>query len=314
MPHHLGVLSHFRGAVWYQGDNRLTQDPEDEVTETYFGDLPDASVAEREQYLTLAVRDFLNEGGKLVHTGETATYYGTLGNALGGIYYGLNGDPTAPCEVTDDPFGDCLLLADDFAQYYLGALQPRTPPTAPPGSPAPAPLSGSTAARSAARRSRPTRSTRPASSPATSTVLPAEEFPQFASSHGRALHRAPAGRFDPVEGELVRRRAPRRRLLHAADPRTVDLDRGDRGRRRPTLQAQLSYDTEEGYDNVIVEAHTVGQDDWTTLPEAGGLTSTAVPTECEAGFLLDEHPFLQPLPDARATPARRPGPPGRGTR
>ena len=43
---------------------------------------------------------------------------------------------------------------------------------------------------------------------------------------------------------------------------------------------------------MIVEARTVGADDWTTLPEAGGLTNTTLPAECEAGFLLDEHPFL----------------------
>ena len=61
----------------------------------------------------------------------------------------------------------------------------------------------------------------------------------------------------------------------------------------PTFKAKLSYDTEPGYDNVIVEAHTVGQDDWTTLPEQGGLTSTDVPAECEADFLLEEHAFLK---------------------
>ncbi len=45
-----------------------------------------------------------------------------------------------------------------------------------------------------------------------------------------------------------------------------------------------------GYDNVIVEAHMVGQDDWTTLPDLGGGTDSGVPTECEAGFLLAGHP------------------------
>ena len=40
-------------------------------------------------------------------------------------------------------------------------------------------------------------------------------------------------------------------------------------------------DTEPAYDNVIVEAHTVGQDNWTTLPEVGGATSTARPAECD---------------------------------
>jgi hypothetical protein len=43
---------------------------------------------------------------------------------------------------------------------------------------------------------------------------------------------------------------------------------------------------------VIVEAHPVGSDDWTTLPEAGGLTSPDVPSDCEQGFLVEEHPFL----------------------
>ena len=35
----------------------------------------------------------------------------------------------------------------------------------------------------------------------------------------------------------------------------------------------MSYDTEAGFDYVFVEAHTVGQDDWTTLPDKNGNTS-----------------------------------------
>ena len=41
----------------------------------------------------------------------------------------------------------------------------------------------------------------------------------------------------------------------------------------------MSWSTEAGYDNVIVEAHTVGQDDWTTLPDANGGTSDALPAD-----------------------------------
>ena len=37
VPHDLGVLGHFGSVVWYLGDNRLTQDAEDVVTETFFG-------------------------------------------------------------------------------------------------------------------------------------------------------------------------------------------------------------------------------------------------------------------------------------
>ena len=72
VPHDLGVLSHYKAVVWYLGDNRYTQEPEDElITGPPFGELPDIAVAEREQYLTMAVRDFMNEGGKLDHMGET---------------------------------------------------------------------------------------------------------------------------------------------------------------------------------------------------------------------------------------------------
>ena len=77
----------------------------------------------------MAVRDYLNEGGKLIHAGETAQYQGLPGisDAVGGLYYGLNGDPTAECDPAQPTptagfFEDCLILADDFRQYYLGAF------------------------------------------------------------------------------------------------------------------------------------------------------------------------------------------------
>ena len=43
----------------------------------------------------------------------------------------------------------------------------------------------------------------------------------------------------------------------------------------------------------MVEVHTVGQDDWTTLPDVNGGTGTTVPTECEPGFYVNQHPFLR---------------------
>ena len=116
VPHDLGVLGHFDSVVWYLGDNRLTQDAEDVVTDVLGAPLQDAAVAERQQYLTLAVRDYLNGGGTLTLTGETAAYHGVLGTGLGGIYFGLDGAPDQDCVVTVDPLSDCLLLKDDFSQ------------------------------------------------------------------------------------------------------------------------------------------------------------------------------------------------------
>jgi hypothetical protein len=288
VPHHLGVLGHFKAVVWYLGDNRLTQDPEDALTQIGSQQVPDAAVAERQQYLTLSVRDYLNEKGKLVHSGETAGYFGELGSTIGGIYYGLDGSPTSDCVVTQDLFSDCLLLADDFYQYYLGAYS-RSPVKLPQEFRGVGDLSGAAATFGGpAVKDNPLNEA--GTFTVTSDVLPVDQFPQFASKDAGEYRGTAGGAFDPVEGSWYVGG------VHVNDSymrlaRTIDLS-GVTSAQTPQLQAKLSFDTEPGYDNVIVEAHTVGKDDWTTLPEAGGLTSTDVPAECEAGFLLEEHPFL----------------------
>ena len=38
-----------------------------------------------------------------------------------------------------------------------------------------------------------------------------------------------------------------------------------------------SYDLEPDYDYMFVEVHTVGQDDWTTLPDAERATRPTTP-------------------------------------
>jgi hypothetical protein len=293
VPHDLGVLGHYDAVVWYLGDNRLTQDPQDELITTPLGELPDLAVAERQQYLTMAVRDYLNEGGKLVHAGETAQYQGLegLGDAVGGLFYGLNGDPAAECVVRSMPgfFGDCLVLADDFRQYYLGAFTRRSlrdpkrvvgigEPIAGYEGDLGGPVVAADNPLDEAGVFRPT-----------SEVLPAAQFPQFAS---RAAAQYPLERgspFAPVEGERYAA------ALHADASymrlsKTVDLTSASSAQ----LQFQLSLSSEPGYDHLIVEARTAGQEDWTTLPELNGATTTAAPAECaDPGPLLAMHPFLR---------------------
>jgi hypothetical protein len=291
VPHPLGVLGHFDAVVWEIGDNRLTQDPEDEITDTYlFGPLEDLSVAERQQYLTLAMRDYLNEGGKLVHTGETTGYFGQLGGSIGGIYYGLDGAPEEDCVISQDFFSDCLLLADDFQQYYLGAYG-RTTFAEPGGvSGTGPPLEGA-----AADFGGPALADNPLDEAGaftlTSDILPPDEFPLFAGAASSTYVTVDGvNPFGPLEGERYAG------AVHADGSymrlgRTVDLS-AVAAADQPTLEFALSFSTELGYDNVIVEAAPSGTDTWTTLPEQGGATSTTPPTECEGGFLLDMHPFL----------------------
>jgi len=291
IPHPLGVLGHFDAVVWELGDNRLTQDPEDEITDTFqFGPLEDLAVAERQQYLTLAMRDYLNEGGRLVHTGETTGYFGLLGGSLGGIYYGMDGAPEEDCVVTEDFFSDCLLLADDFQQYYLGAYA-RTTFTGPAGVAGTGPpLEGA-----AAEFGGPAVADNPLDEAGaftlTADVLPPDEFPLFAGEASSTYVGAGGiNPFGPVEGEryagAVHADGSYMRLA-----RTVDLG-AIAAAEAPALEFQLSISTELGYDNVIVEAAASGTENWTTLPERGGATSTTPPTECEANFLLEMHPFL----------------------
>ncbi|WP_139416207.1 M14 family metallopeptidase [Agromyces laixinhei] len=289
VPHPLGVLSHFDTALWYLGDNRLTQDPEDELTDTFqFGPLPDLSVAERQQYLTIAVRDWLNEGGKLAVSGETTGYFGLLGGSLGGIYYGLNGAPEADCAVTEDFFSDCLLLADDFHQYWLGGYD-RTPLVAAGVTGTADPLTGIDAAFGGPATVDNPIDELGAFTP-TSEVLPVDEFPQF-ESWAAADYVDADGRVVPVEGAWAAAAEHiddgYQRLSRTFDLTTVAASD------TPTFEAQFAYSTEGGYDHVIVEARPVGTEAWTTLPDVNGGTTSAVPTECEAGFLLAEHAFLE---------------------
>ena len=52
----------------------------------------------------------------------------------------------------------------------------------------------------------------------------------------------------------------------------------------------VTRDTEQNWDFMFVEAHTVGQDDWTTLPDLNGHTTPDTGFVCP--FSLELHPFL----------------------
>ncbi|QKV95596.1 immune inhibitor A [Streptomyces sp. NA02950] len=233
-PSALGVLSHFRTVLWYTG-------------------------AERPGGPTLlAVRDFLNEGGKLITTGERAGGSSEVG----------------PADT------------DDFSQYYLGADSRITLPS-PPAYQGGGALKG-TAATLADAPGNPLDSA--GGYTVTSDVLPPKDFPQFRSA-GAGEYPGARSPYQPYEGDWMAAAGHHDNSWNRL-ARTVDLT-GVNAADKPSLTFRLSHDTEPGYDHVIVEAHTVGQEDWTTLPDAGGGSSAKVPTECEAGFLLNLHPFLK---------------------
>ncbi|OXS36175.1 M14 family metallopeptidase [Streptomyces sp. XY006] len=206
----------------------------------------------------LQLRAFLNEGGRLIEAGEQAGGSVDLGGGA---------------------------LSDDFSQYYLGAYS-RTSAGGATGFTGSGELGGFTGPLAAAPGNPLDKAGRYS---VTSDELPAKEFPRFASQ-GAGQFAGAVNPYGPYAGSSMAA------AVHTDDGykrlmRTVDLT-GVTAADQPTLRSRLMWDTEPGYDNVLIEAHTAGADDWTTLPEKGGATKATVPTECEGGFYIREHPWL----------------------
>ncbi|MFC4612451.1 M14 family zinc carboxypeptidase [Streptomyces maoxianensis] len=233
VPDALGVLGHFETVLWYTGAGQ-----------------PSAAT-------TAAVRDYLNEGGKLINAGELAGGDVDLGGAD----------------------------SNDFAQYYLGAYN-RVGLKSPFSFAGTGKLAGAKVSLAAA----PGNPLDLAGAyTITSDTLKPDQFPQFKSASAGDYPgiRTP---FEPADGSWFAA-AKHEDDAYMRLSRTVDLT-GTAAGAGPSLQFQLSHDTERGFDNVVVEAHTVGQDDWTTLPDANGGTTTQVPVQCEEGYYVEGHPFL----------------------
>ncbi|MEU3091491.1 M14 family zinc carboxypeptidase [Streptomyces massasporeus] len=207
----------------------------------------------------LQLRAFLNEGGRLIEAGEQAGGNVDLGGGA---------------------------LSNDFSQYYLGAYTRTTTPGAT-GFTGSGELGGVTGPLGAAPGNPLDKA---GTYSVTSDELGTDDFPQFASK-GAGQFAGTVNPYGPFAGSAMAA------AVHTDDAykrltRTVDLT-GTTAAEGPTLRTQLLWDTESGYDHAIVEARTTGADDWTTLPETGGATKSAVPTECEGGFYVNEHPWLK---------------------
>ena len=107
-PDPLGVLSHYDAVVWYTGDDVFVREPGQPAstgTSRVFGET------------ILAARDYLNDGGKLLVSGQ---------QALLGAWAQLVFDPFSAGDCGGNNLADmteprCVPAADDFMQYWLGA-------------------------------------------------------------------------------------------------------------------------------------------------------------------------------------------------
>jgi murein tripeptide amidase MpaA len=275
-PDPLGVLSHFDAVVWYTGNDNVTRN-----TAT-------PGVADLEAHRTItSVRDFVNEGGRVSVLGVNAGRQWDL------VEYPQEGFPNSQCDgdlqTTDN--GKCQPLANDFAQYYLGAFlrsdaggQDAAGNIFPVQGTDGGPLSGLTfnlnGASSAKNQGGDGLGT--GNFLVTSSILNKAEYPQFASDQAADWQLTGGAAFDPHTGSkyMYSQNADEgyKRMT-----RTVDLT-GVTGTQPANLSFWTSFNTELDWDFVFVEAHTVGQDDWTTLPDANGHTTQNTGASCPEGW------------------------------
>ncbi|TDD17608.1 zinc carboxypeptidase [Kribbella turkmenica] len=274
-PHHLGVLSHYQAVVWETGDDIITRET---------GQVP-GTAAELALDLELTVRDYLNEGGKLLHTGK---YAGFASSADGSYFYNPFEEEQGEC-TTPQQY-PCLPLLNDFAQYWLGAYR-YVDNSGTDANGNPVPIRGTSGAFNGFAGTlnggdSADNQDHTAAFVLTSSVLPKAQFPQFASSAPLEWDRPGVPPFDPFTGAQYMY-SQQGDISYKRLTRTVNLAGVTSG----ALSFKISYDTEAAWDFVMVEAHTVGQDDWTTLPDTNGHTSQDTGQSCPSGW-IDLHPFL----------------------
>jgi hypothetical protein len=108
----LGVLSHYKAVVWYTGLDDYVRDPGQTL-----------GVSQMYDDQMNAIRDYINEGGKVLVTGQRALQsawsqyaYNPLGRFPGKPQCASNAGATPAGQLEN-----CVNVSDDFLQYWMGA-------------------------------------------------------------------------------------------------------------------------------------------------------------------------------------------------
>ncbi len=292
-PDHIGVLSHYDGVIWYTGNDIVTRQP------GRAGGNADRLALDE----MLEFRAYMNEGGRVAYTGKRAGQQFTGAGVGTQLYDPKNEVQCNPPPATIDP-RRCLLLRgsifggdliNDTLEYWFGGFAQVVDDGHVPGG---GPLElfdvngvddpfkelswGFNGPESAGNQDS------SSSFVTTSGILAPDQFPQFLSWPSSRWDK-PGGPFEPHSGnqyvysqlgDVTYKRLTREIPVPAAG--------GD-------LTFWTSYDTEEHWDFLTVEARTAGGDDWTTLPEATGHTTQDTGESClggNSGGWRTLHPFL----------------------
>ena len=272
-PRALGVLSH-DAVVWYTGNDIITREPG-----WAGGNASSLAISE-----LFEVRDFINEGGRVLYTGKFAGHQYTP--AHGSQLY----DPFDNAQCSSDPAIEALCrplngsgdLVGDVLEYWFGAgilvdnagTDPETGnlfDVIGVDNPLTRAVVGVQQADSAQNQDH------SASFITTSGLLPVADFPQFELLVAGRYDR-PGGPFDPHSGsQYVYSQIAD--ISYKRLTRTITVPSGG-----ASLSFWVSHDTEVEWDHFFVEARTPGQEDWTTLPDANLHTTQSTGQSCPEGW------------------------------
>jgi hypothetical protein len=282
-PDSLGVLSHYKAVVWEIGEDVITR-------EAGWGGGMGSRLAMDN---ILELRDYLNEGGRALYAGKNAGVMYTQAQAY---------DPTAANQQCSLPTVGyrCLTLngsgdlVNDVLEYWFGAFLVNANAGRNGSTPYNAfgtdtPFAGVSAWSFNGADSAGNHSNGMNSFIATGGILPKAIYPQF-DSWVSAKYDRPGGPFDPHTGAryAYSQIADQtfKRLTH-----TVHVPAGG-----ANMDLWLSFNTEENWDMVFVEAHTVNQNDWTTLEDLNDHTTQSTGESCKPengpGGWRTIHPFM----------------------
>jgi hypothetical protein len=278
-PDALGVLSHYDAVVWYTGDDIITR-------ELGWTGGQASRLAMQE---LLEVRDYVNEGGKLLYTGKYAGHQYATGH--GAQLY----DPFLNQRCTGAVAARCRPLAgsgdnvNDVIEYWFGASLINEDA----GSDGAgnlfdvkgiaAPYGGTTWGFNGIDSAE--NQDHSASFITTSGLLPVSDYPLF-DSRAVARYDRPGGPFEPHTGSWYVY-SQIGDISYKRLTRTITVPAGG-----GALSFWISRDTELDWDFAFVEARTPGGSNWTTLPDSNGHTSTDTGDSCPEGW-HDIHPFLE---------------------
>ncbi len=258
-PDPLAVLGHFDAVVWYTGDDVIPREPTQ----------PGGTSSRLVKDVELSLRDYLNEGGRLLHPSRNSGY----------VYFHGTSFPFPPAQGAPKP------PSNDFFQYWLGVYEYESGldteqfagvPVVATGPPF---TFGTLTPDSSEGKN-------PSQFRTTSSFLDPDQFPQFTSVANSKYVPTGPDRYSPFSGTG--------QAFAAYTPNT--WKRLSRSIAVPaettTLDMQISYNTEADYDYAFVEVRAA-DGRWTTLADRNGHTSSTIPpsSSCADGWNAT-HPFI----------------------